>query len=149
MKAGLSGCVAAAFVLSMACYPKRAPVETQERALVEPQSPATFRVTFDERGCPTRAPVDSPNCENHRPDCLQLFERSTRTVHVMAESPATAPEFTIEVRPAGIAFDPDGPHDKPRTRYAVRVGAAPRGEYKFSIVAGPCRLDPTIIIIPR
>jgi hypothetical protein len=125
----------------MACYPKQVPVERL--------SPATFRVTFDERGCPTQAPVDSPNCENHRPDCLQLQERSTRMVHVMAENPATAPEFTIEVKPAGLGFDPDGPPDKPRSSYAVRIGEAPPGEYKFSIVAGPCRLDPTIIIIPR
>jgi predicted small lipoprotein YifL len=141
MKAGLSGCVAAVFVLSLAGCPKQAPLESL--------APAMFWVTFDAQGCPTRAQVDAPNCENHRPDCLALKERSTRTVHVTAEPPATGREFTIEVTPAGLGFDPNGPPDKPRSSYAVRVGAAPPGEYKFSIVAGPCRLDPTIIIVPH
>ena len=141
MKVGLRWSVAAAFVLSMIGCPMRAPVGVD--------SLSTFRVSFDQRGCPTGAPVDTPNCQDRRPDCLELPVRSTKKVKVKAADPATAPRFTIEVTPAGLVFEPEGSPDAGASSYDVRVGEAPPGEYKFSIVAGPCRLDPTIIIVPH
>ena len=143
MKAGLRGSVAAASVLSMMGCPVRAPVG------VDSLSTSTFRVSFDQRGCPTGAPVDTPNCRGGRPDCLELPVRSPKKVKVKAADPAAAPKFTIEVTPAGLVFEPEGSPDTGTSSYDVRVGEAPPGEYKFSIVAGPCRLDPTIIIVPH
>jgi hypothetical protein len=141
MKAGLRWSVAAAFVLSMIGCRARAPVGVD--------SVSTFRVSFDQRGCPTEAPVDTPNCRNGRPDCLELPVRATKKVKVKAADPATAPKFTITVTPDGLKFEPEGPPDAGTSSYDVRVGDAPPGEYKFSIVAGPCKLDPTIIIVPH